>query len=135
VGPTAVARERVRISVAARRGACFDLAVIVPVVAAYTALHGSGAITGDSGVIVTAVLAGLVAPVVAGVTCARTGGSPRDCALAAGLGTLAYVAFRCVDAVIRSRPVNVPSLVILEMLSVVLAVCGGLVTARRAGRS
>ena len=115
---------------AVRAGALADLAVLAPVVAVYAVLHGTGAIHGDAGVIVTAVIAVFVAPAVGGAVAALRGpaSSPvKHASLAAGTAVLAYVAFRGVDAVVRNRPLNGPSVVILVVVSVLLGVIGGLV--------
>ena len=115
---------------AVRAGALADLAVLAPVVAVYAVLHGTGAIHGDAGVIVTAAIAVLVAPAVGGAVAALRGpaSSPvKHASLAAGTAVLAYVAFRGVDAVVRNRPLNGPSVVILVVVSVLLGVIGGLV--------
>ncbi len=114
---------------AVRAGALADLAVMAPVVAVYAALHGTGTIHGDAGVIVTAVIAVFVAPAVGGAVAAHRApvASPlKHAALAAGAAVLAYVAFRAVDAVVRDRPVNVPSVVILVIVSIVVGLLGGL---------
>ena len=116
---------------AVRAGALADLAVFAPVVAVYAVLHGTGAIHGDAGVIVTAVIAVFVAPAIGGAVAARLGpaGSPvKHASLAAGMAVLAYVAFRGVDAVVRNRPLNGPSVVILVVVSVLFGVIGGLAT-------
>ena len=115
---------------AVRAGALADLAVLAPVVAVYAVLHGTGAIHGDAGVIVTAVIAVFVAPAVGGAVAALRGpaSSPvKHASLAAGTAVLAYVAFRGVDAVERNRPLTGPSVVILVVVSVLLGVIGGLV--------
>jgi len=115
---------------AVRAGALADLAVLAPVVAVYAVLHGTGAIHGDAGVIVTAAIAVLVAPAVGGAVAALRGpaSSPvKHASLAAGTAVLAYVAFRGVDAVVRNRPLNGPSVVILVVVSVLFGVIGGLV--------
>jgi hypothetical protein len=118
---------------AVRAGAGGDLAVLVPVVALYTALHATGVISGDTGVIVTAVAAVLVAPVAGGVIAGRRGSGATpltDSALASGIGAMTYVVFRVGDAVVRGRTVTVAGLVILVMLSVAVGVMGGFVGAR-----
>ena len=114
---------------AVRAGALADLAVLAPVVAVYALLHGTGAIHGDAGVIVTAVIAVFVAPAVGGAVAAHRGpaSSPvKHASLAAGIAVLAYVAFRGVDAIVRNRPLNGPSVVILVILSVGCGTVGGL---------
>ena len=117
---------------AVARGAGADLAVLAPVIAAYSGLHGTGAIRGDSGVIVTAVVAVLVAPAVGGAVAARRGPDVplTNAAAASGAAVLVYVAFRIADAVVRSRPLPVGSVVIVIMVSVLLGVLGGLAGAR-----
>ena len=115
---------------AVRAGALADLAVLAPVVAVYAVLHGTGAIHGDAGVIVTAVIAVFVAPAVGGAVAALRGppAAPvKHASLAAGTAVLAYVAFRAIDAVVRNRPLNGPSVVILVVVSVLFGVIGGLV--------
>jgi len=118
---------------AVRSGALADLAVLAPVLAVYTLLHGVGVIGGDAGVIVTAVIAVFVAPVVGGAVAARRAESAplTNAALASAAAVLAYVAFRVVDAVVRNRPLPVGSVVILVMISVLLGVVGGLAADRR----
>ena len=114
---------------AVRAGALADLAVLAPVVGVYAVLHGTGAIHGDAGVIVTAVIAVFVAPAVGGAVAATRGpaSSPvKHASLAAGIAVLAYVAFRGVDAVVRNRPLNGPCGVILVVASVLFGVIGGL---------
>jgi hypothetical protein len=114
---------------AVRAGALADLAVLTPVVAVYAILHGTGTIHGDAGVIVTAVIAVLVAPAVGGAVAATRGpaSSPvKHSSLAAGIAVLAYVAFRGIDTVVRNRPLNGPSVVLLVVVSVMFGVIGGL---------
>ena len=118
---------------AVRAGVIAYLAVLVPVVGVYTALHGTGVITGDTGVIVTALVAVVLAPAAGGVVAAQRGtrATPlTDSAFATAVGVLVYVAFRLVDAVARGKSVTVPGLVILLMLSVLVGVAAGWVTAR-----
>jgi len=114
---------------AVRAGALADLAILVPVVAVYALLHGTGTIHGDAGTIVTAVIAVLVAPTVGGFVAARR--APRPVALthaatATGAAVIAYVVFRIGDAVVRDRSLNAPSVVILVILSVAVGLVGGL---------
>jgi hypothetical protein len=114
-------------------GAAADLAILVPVVAVYAVLHGTGAISGDAGVIATALIAVFVAPVVGGVVAARRApeGAPlMHSALAAGAAVLAYVAFRVGDSVVRGRPLGVASVVVLVILTVAVGTIGGLAGAR-----
>ena len=114
-------------------GARADLAILAPVVAVYAVLHGTGAFHGDAGTVVTAVIAVLVAPAVGGWVTARRAPPTtplKHAAIAAGAAVLAYVAFRLADAVVRHRPINGPSVVILVIVSVVFGLLGGF-----AGRS
>jgi hypothetical protein len=116
---------------AVRAGALADLAVLVPVVALYAVLHGAGAIHGDAGVVVTAVIAVLVAPAVGGWVTARRAPptSPlTHSAVAAAVAALAYVVFRAADAVARNRPLNAASVIAFVMVSVVVGVLGGAAT-------
>jgi hypothetical protein len=115
---------------AVRSGALVDLAILAPVVAVYAVLHGSGAIHGDAGAVVTAVIAVFIAPAVGGWVTARR--APRatplkHAAVATGAAVLAYVAFRLADGAVRDRPINFPSVVILVILSVVVGLVGGFV--------
>jgi hypothetical protein len=113
---------------AVRAGALVDLAILAPVVAVYAVLHSSGAIHGDAGVVITAVIAVFVAPAVGGWVTARRAPPEtplKHAAVATGATVLAYVAFRLVDGAVRDRPINVPSVVILVILSVVLGLVGG----------
>jgi hypothetical protein len=115
---------------AVRAGALVDLAILAPVVAVYAVLHSSGAIHGDAGVVITAVIAVFVAPAVGGWVTARRAPPEtplKHAAVATGAAVLAYVAFRLVDGAVRDRPINVPSVVILVILSVVLGLAGGFV--------
>ncbi|HZQ59191.1 MAG TPA: hypothetical protein VFA84_14220 [Acidimicrobiales bacterium] len=105
-----------------------DLAVLVPVVAVYAVLHGTGTIHGDAGTVATAVIAVLVAPAVGGwVTSHRAPpGSPlKHAATATAIAALAYVAFRGIDAVVRDRPLNGASVAAFVIVSVVVGVLGG----------
>lgn len=117
---------------ATRAGALTELAVIAPVVAVYTVLHASGAVTGDGPTIVTAVIAVLVAPFAGGAVAARR--APlrplTTSATATAIGVVVYVVFRAADAVVRGRSLSVGAVVILIMLSVLLGVVGGLVGSR-----
>ena len=123
---------------AVRAGAAADLAILAPVVAVYAVLHGTGTIHGDAGTIVTAVIAVFVAPAMGGWVAARRAPptSPlKHAATAAGAAVIAYVVFRVGDAVVRNRPLNVPSVAILVILSVAVGLVGGLVgRARPRGR-
>jgi hypothetical protein len=122
---------------AVRAGALADLAVFVPVVAVYEALHGAGVLHGDAGTVVTAAVAVFVAPVAGGVTAARRDPSSplTSSALASLAAVLVFVVVRVADALIRNRPTTVAGTVILVMLSVVVGVIGGLVSDRaRPGR-
>jgi len=115
---------------AVRAGAAADLAILAPVVAVYAVLHGTGTIHGDAGTIVTAVIAVFVAPAMGGWVAARRAPptSPlKHAATAAGAAVIAYVVFRVGDAVVRNRPLNVPSVAILVILSVAVGLVGGLV--------
>ena len=114
---------------AVRAGALVDLAVLVPVVAVYETLHGAGVIHGDSGTVVTAVIAVLIAPLAGGIVAGR-----RDpitpltsSALASFAAVLAFVVVRIIDAVVRNRPTTVAGTIILVMLSVAVGVGGGLI--------
>jgi len=114
-------------------GARVDLAILAPVVAVYAVLHGTGAIHGDAGTIVTAVIAVFVAPAAGGFVAARRAPptSPLShAATAAGVAVVAYVVFRVGDAVVRDRPLNTPSVAILVILSVTVGLGGGLVGRR-----
>jgi len=117
---------------AAGVGALADLGVLAPVVAVYTVLHATGVTTGDAGVIVTAVIAVFVAPLVGGAVAARSASSVplTNATVATALGVGAYLVFRVVDAVVRNRPLSPGSAVILAMLSVLMGVIGGLVASR-----
>jgi hypothetical protein len=118
---------------AVRAGVTADLGVLIPVIGVYTALHGTGTITGDTGVIVTAVAAIFVAPAVGGARAARRGSGSTpltDSACASAIGVLTYVVFRLIDAVARGRAVTVAGLAILVMLSVLVGVVAGYVGAR-----
>jgi len=122
---------------AVRAGTLADLAVFVPVVAAYEALHGAGVLHGDAGTVVTAAFAVFVAPVAAGVTAARRDPSAplTSSALASLAAVLVFVVVRVADALVRDRPTTVAGTVILVMLSVVVGVIGGLMSTRaRTGR-
>jgi hypothetical protein len=114
------------------------LAVLVPVVAVYTALHGTGVITGDTGVIVTALIAVVAAPGAAGVMAVRRGAESStplsDSACASGAGVVVYALFRLADAAARGKSVTVPGLVILLMLSVLVGVVAGAIAGRLHGR-
>ena len=115
---------------AVRAGALADLAILTPVVAVYAVLHGTGAIHGDTGTVVTAIIAVLLAPAVGGWVTARRAPAAtplKHAATAAGVAVLAYVAFRVGDAVVRNRSLNVPSVAILVIVSVALGLFGGLV--------
>jgi hypothetical protein len=122
---------------AVRAGVAAYLAVLVPVVAVYTALHGTGAINGDAGVIVTALAAVVVAPALGGAVAVRrgTGSTPlTDSATACAVGALIYVVFRVLDAVVRGKGVTVSGLVLLVMLSALVGVGAGALSVRmRAG--
>jgi hypothetical protein len=114
---------------AVRAGTLADLAVLGPVVTVYAVLHGTGTLHGDAGVIVTAVIAVFIAPAVGGFVAARrapTSSPLTHAAVAAGAAVLAYVVFRVADAVVRDRSLNVPSVVILVIFSVVFGLLGGL---------
>jgi hypothetical protein len=117
---------------AAGAGALADLGVLAPVVSVYTALHATGVITGDAGVIVTAVIAVFVAPLVGGAVAARSASSGplTNASVAATLGVGVYLVFRVIDAVVRSRPLSPGSAVTLAMLSVLAGAIGGAVGAR-----
>ncbi|HEY2428222.1 MAG TPA: hypothetical protein VGI06_04790 [Acidimicrobiales bacterium] len=122
---------------AARAGALADLAVFTPVVAAYEALHGAGALHGDAGTVTTALIAVFIAPLVGGITAGRRDpSSPLTSSAVASFGAvIVFVAVRIIDAVARNRPTTVSGTVILVMLSVVVGVIGGLIGARiRPGR-
>lgn len=111
-----------------RAGTLTDLAVLVPVVAVYAVLHGTGTIHGDAGVVVTAVIAVLLAPAAGGWVTSRRAppGSPLvHSAMAAAIAAVVYVVFRAIDAVVRNRPLNVASVVAFVMVSVVVGVLGG----------
>jgi len=117
---------------AATVGALADLGVLAPVVSVYTVLHATGVISGDAGVIVTAVIAVFVAPLVGGAVAARSATSVplTNATVATALGVSAYLAFRVLDAVVRNRPLSPGSAVILAMLSILVGVIGGLAATR-----
>ena len=117
---------------AAGAGALADLGVLAPVVAVYTALHATGVISGDAGVIVTAVIGVFVAPLVGGAVAARSASTVplTNATVATALGVSVYLVFRVVDAIVRNRPLSPGSAVILAMLSVLMGVIGGLVASR-----
>ena len=73
--------------------------------------------------IVTAVIAVFVAPIVGGAVAGRGRPRPRpsrNASVAAAIGVGAYLVFRVVDAVVRNRPLSPGSAVILAMLSVLI---------------
>jgi len=118
-------------------GALADLAVMVPVILVYEILRGTGVVTsgtGDVGVIVTALVAAVGAPLVGGVVAGRR--RPRTPlthgAAAAGGAAVAYLVFRLVDAAVRGTSLHLASLVTFVIVSVTLGLVGGFIGFRAA---
>jgi hypothetical protein len=121
---------------AIRAGALADLAILAPTVAVYAGLRGAGAVTGNGATNVTAVIGAVLAPLAGGAAAGRrpvptpwTHG-----AIAAGVASIAFIAFRLVDAVVRNRPVHVASVAILFILSMTLGLAGGFFGSRGGSR-
>ena len=112
---------------AVRAGAIADLAVMVPVVALYSALRATGIASGDAPVIATAVLAGLLAPLVGGTVAGRRGGPVplTNGAMSGGVAALAFLVFRIVDGIARGTSVNAASAVTLALIAMTLGLLGG----------
>lgn len=122
-------RGRGRLSgTAVGAGAAADLAVLVPVVAGYAVCRRVGIVSSDTGVIVTALLGALVAPVVGGMVAGRRAPAAplTNGAASAGTAAVVYVGFRLVDATIRGASIHAGSIVILVMLDITLGLLGGL---------
>lgn len=119
---------------AIRAGAMTDLAILVPVVALYAVLRGAGVLGSDTGIVVTAVVAVLIAPAAGGFTAGRRQlrAPLTNGAAAAGIAVLAYVAFRIVDASLRGSTIHPGTILVLVTLSVTLGLLGGYVGFRSA---
>lgn len=108
-------------------GVLTDLAILVPVVALYAVLRGVGVLGSDTGIVVTAVVAVLIAPVAGGFTAGRRQlqAPLTNGAAAAAVAVLAYVAFRVADASLRGSTIHPGSILVLVTLSVTLGLLGG----------
>jgi hypothetical protein len=109
-------------------GMLADLAVLAPVVALYAALRGLGIVTASGAAVdVTAVIGGLVAPAAGGVVAGRrqTAAPLTNGAAAGGLSSVAYLAFRIIDGLVRHKPLNVAAGATLVIIAMTLGMLGG----------
>jgi len=123
---------------AVRVGALCDLALLAPVVLAYALLRGAGVIstTANAPVIVTAVVAVVLAPLTGGFVAGRhqPGAPLTNGAAAAAVAAGAYVVFRVIDGAVRGLPLPVATLATLITVSVTFGLLGGLAGFRSATR-
>jgi len=123
---------------AVRVGALCDLALLAPVVLAYALLRGAGVIstTANVPVVVTAVVAVVLAPLTGGFVAGRhqPGAPLTNGAAAATVAAGAYVLFRVIDGAVRGLPLPVATLATLITVSASFGLLGGLAGFRSARR-